>query len=388
MKRRTFGRLALAAGAVVAAAPAQAAEELTIGVIGPLTGAETAWGLGLAAGPQLSAAEANANGGLKVGGKQYQVKVIAYDDHYTAAGALTAYNRLVTQDGVKYIIGPLSSAGTVALKDMVEQNKTIIFSGCYTRKAIDANTKFVFRASLTEVEYGPAVVRWLAAHQPADKRRIVLLNPNDETGWDGQDVQQTAYTGNGFQVVGHELYERTLKDFQPVLTRLLALKPDVIEVGTSSPATSGLIVRQGREMGFTGRFIKNGGPGPRDIAVAAGKEAAEGMINYLIADPTNPGYHRLVEEYKKEKGAEPNDIFINFYDATQVLFAAMQKAGTVTDSDAVRQAIAQVMPFRSATGNEITLGGKATYGADAQFLGVSYVGEIRNGEAVVVGVSK
>lgn len=387
MKRRSFSLLALAVGAVLVTAPARAEDVLTIGAIGPLTGAGASWGLGLAAGPQLAAAEINAKGGLKVGDKTYQVKVVAYDEQYTAAGTIAAYTRMV-QDGIKYIMGPISSVGALAIKDMVEENKTIMFSGCYTRKAVDANTKFFFKASSTPVEYGPAMIRWLAEHQPADKRQVVLLNPNDETGWDGQEVQQAAYNGNGFKVVAHELYERSLKDFQPVLTKLLASKPDVVELGTSSPATAGLIVRQAREMGFKGRFMKNGGPGPLDIVAAAGKEAAEGVINFLMADPTNPTYARLSDAYKKEHGFAPNEDFMSYFDATRVLFAAMQKAGTVTDSDKVRQAIAQVMPFPTAMGAEIALSGKQSYGADNQFVTVAYVGEIKDGKPVVVGIAK
>jgi branched-chain amino acid transport system substrate-binding protein len=385
MKRRTFGQLALAAGAALATTPARAADVLTIGAIGMLTGAGSAWGIGLAGGVELAAEEVNAEGGLRVGDKSYQVKVLAYDEQYTAAGCIAAYTRLVMQDGVKFIIGPISSVGTIAINDMVEQNQTIIFSGGTSRKVIDANTKFVFRPFSTLTEYGGSLVRWLGEHQPADKRRVALFNPNDETGWDGQGVEEAAYNGNGFKVVANELYERTLKDFQPVLTKVLAQKPDVIEVGTSSPATSGLIVRQAREMGYTGRFIKMGGPGPRDIVAAAGKEAAEGMLNALMGDPTNPGYARLAAAFKKEKGFEPNESFFVFHDAARVLFAAIQKAGTVTDSDAVRQAIAKVMPFPTTMGRQITLSGKQTYGADTQFVTVWNVGEIRNGEPVAVG---
>jgi branched-chain amino acid transport system substrate-binding protein len=388
MNRRAFAALAIAAGAAFAATGARAADTVTVGVIAALTGPGASWGLGIQAGTELAAEEVNAQGGLKVGDKSYLVKVLAYDEQYTAAGTIAAYTRMVNQDGVKYIMGPLSSAGTVAIKDMVEDNKTIMFTGGYTRKAIDANTKFMFRAYSTPVEYAPAMIRWLAAHQPADARNVVLLNPNDETGWDGQDVQATAYNDNGFKVVGKEVYERSLKDFQPVLTKLLASKPDVIELGTSSPATAGLIVRQAREMGFKGRFMKNGGPGPRDIVAGAGKEAAEGVINYLEGDPTNPTYQRLAAQFKKEKGYEPNELFIGYYDATKMLFAAMQKAGTVSDSDKVRLAIPQVMPFPSAIGGTITLTGKATYGADTQLVTVPYVGEIKNGEPVIVGVAK
>jgi len=161
MKRRAFTLLALSAGTALATHAAHAADVLTIGAIGPLTGAGSAWGLGLVGGVELATEEINAQGGLKVGDKSYQVKVLAYDSQYTAAGVVSAYTRLVTQDGVKFIIGPISSVGTVAIKDMVEQNKTIIFTGGTSRKVIDANTKFLFRPFSTPTEYGGALVRWL-----------------------------------------------------------------------------------------------------------------------------------------------------------------------------------------------------------------------------------
>lgn len=386
MKRRTFGQLALATGATFAIGRARAADTLTLGVIAPLTGAGASWGMAVQGGGEVFAAEVNQEGGLKVGDKIYQVKVVAYDEQYTAAGCIGAYTRMA-QEGVKYILGPVSSAGAIAIKDMVEENRTLLFSGCYTRKAIDAKTRFFYKASSTPVEYGPAVIRWLAKNQPADKRRAILLNPNDETGWDGQAVQQSAYNSNGFQEVGHELYERSLKDFQPILTKLLALNPDIIELGTSTPATSGLIVRQAREMGYKGRFIKNGGPGPLDIVAAAGKEAAEGVAQYVMADGTNPGYMGVAAAFKKLKGFEPNETFISYYEASRVVTAAMQKAGTVTDSDKVQQAIAQVMPFKTSMGGTIVLGGKESYGSNNQFITPAYVAEIRDGKPVVVGVA-
>jgi branched-chain amino acid transport system substrate-binding protein len=386
MKRRTFGRFTLAAGAALATSPARAADNvLTIGGIGMLTGAGSVWGLALQGTLELAAAAVNAQGGLKVGDRTYQVKTITYDDQYTAAGSVAAYTRLVMQDGVKFVLGPISSAGIMAIKDMVEQNKTVTFGLGTSRKMLDATSRFMFRPFSTLAEYGPALVRWLAAHQPPDARRVAVFNPNDETGWDGQGIEEPAYNNNGFKVVASELYERSLKDFQPVLTKVLAAKPDVIDVGTSSPATSGLIVRQGREMGYKGRYIKMGGPGPRDIVAAAGKEAAEGMINALMGNPANPAYARLAAEFKKAKGFEPNETFIVFYDAARVLLAAIQKAGTIDDADAVRLAIPKVMPFPATQGGEITLSGKATYGVDNQFVTIWNIGEIRDGEPVAVG---
>lgn len=368
--------------------PASAADTLLIGSISALTGAGSPWGMAVAAGPQLAADEVNAAGGLKVGDKVYQVKVIAYDEQYKAADAVAAYNRLVNQDGVKFVIGPLSSSGTMAVKEMVEDNKTLTFTGAYTRKAIDAKTKFMFRAYSTPVEYVGPMIDWLSQNQPKEKRNVALLNPNDETGWDAVELQETNYKAKGFAVVGKELYERTLKDFQPLLTKVLAAKPDIIELGTSSPATAGLIVRQARELGYQGRFIKIGGPGPRDIVTGAGVANAEGVLNFLLADRASDGFKRLAAEYRRRHGHEVNEIMFGFYDATRIMFAAMQKAGTVTDTDKVRQAVPQVMPFKSAFGTDLTLTGKQNYGADTQLVTTSFVGEIRNGEPVILGIAK
>src|ERR1700733_6115209 len=75
-------------------APAIAQEELKIGGIGPLSGGGTAWGLAVQRGVEMAIDEVNKAGGLKVGEKTYQPKLIMYDDQYTAAGGGTAAERL------------------------------------------------------------------------------------------------------------------------------------------------------------------------------------------------------------------------------------------------------------------------------------------------------
>lgn len=387
LNRRDIVLGTIGLGALSFTSSVQAQELLKIGVVSPLTGAGAAWGQSLQGGVELAAQEANTKGGLKVGDKSYQIKIISYDERYTAADAVTAYNRLVNQDGVKFIIGPLSSAGTMAVKELTEDSRALTIVGAYTRKALDANTRFMFRAYATPVEYVRPMVEWLRQNQPESARRVAILNPNDETGWDATELQETSYKANGFQVVGKELYERSLQDFQPLLTRVLAQKPDTIELGTSAPATAGLIVRQARELGFKGRFIKIGGPGPREIAAAAGP-AAEGMINFLFADPASDAYKKLASDYRAAKGHEMNELAVPFFDVTRILLAAIQKAGTTTDPDKVRQAMPQVFPIKSLLGETLTLAGKETYGSNTQIMTPSYVGEIKNGLSVVIGIAR
>ena len=384
--KRAAASLAVGLALLGGLAATAKAETLKIGVIAPLTGPAATWGLATAGGPKILASEINAKGGLDVGGKKYQVEVVAYDDQYKAADAVAAYNRLIRQDGVKYII-VMTSASTLAVKQSAEDDKVITLTSSVTEKAFDDKTKFMFRLYSPPNHFLTPLSGWMRSNLKA--RRIAIINPNDETGWAQTDQSQKVYKKDGFEVVGTELYERATKDFQPLLTKVVGMKPEIIDLSTSAPATAGLIVRQARELGFKGVFVQSGAGGAKEIVATAGKEAAEGTVNVVYADPTNPGYQRLVGEYKKMNGGqEPNNIIVAFYDAANVLLRAIQKAGDVNDTAKVAGSFAQAFPVKSLQGDELTLGGKANIGLDHQIMTVNYITVIKNGEPVIAGKVK
>ena len=254
MMKSTLVALLSVTGFVWSAAVTAQTETLKIGVLSSLTGPGAAWGLAQDGGMKIVAAEVNAKGGLKVGNKTYKIEVISYDDEYKVAPAVSGATRLIEQDKVHVVMGPLSSAAVLAVKPLYEKNKILAFIGAYTDKALDKDTVYTYRGWPTQVEYAGQIVTWLKKNRPALKT-FAQLEPNDETGWASQKLLQARYEGAGYKKVSSELFERSLKDFQPVLTRILATKPDIIEMGTTPPGTAGLVVRQARELGFKGQFV-------------------------------------------------------------------------------------------------------------------------------------
>src|SRR5438309_1821544 len=109
MRTLKLGLVALAALLALSPGPSSAQEELKIGGIGPLSGGGTAWGVALNRGVQMALDETNAAGGLKVGDKAYNLKLVMLDDAYTATGGRTAADRLINLEKVKFIIGPVGS---------------------------------------------------------------------------------------------------------------------------------------------------------------------------------------------------------------------------------------------------------------------------------------
>ena len=60
-------------------------------------------------------------GGIKVGGKTYKFEIIYYDDESNPKRAAQLAERLISQDGVEYMLGPYSSGLTKAIAPVTEK---------------------------------------------------------------------------------------------------------------------------------------------------------------------------------------------------------------------------------------------------------------------------
>ncbi|MDF3351612.1 ABC transporter substrate-binding protein [Sulfitobacter sp. KE34] len=387
MKRSRFKRFAATIGGAIVAlstgfSPALAQETLVIGTISALNGPGSEWGRGVDAGTRIAVTEINDNGGLVVGDTTYMIEVKSYDDGYKPAEAVAAATRLIEQDGVKFIIGPLGSASALAVKPIFEEEGVLALMNSYSPQTLANNPKYVYRVLPTSVEYVDQIVGWMKENK-SDLTNVAVVSPNDQTGWDSQKTLVEAYGEAGFEVVGKELFERSSVDFQSIITRLLTTSPDIIELDTTPSSTAGLIIRQARELGFEGLFVKIGGPGVPAIVEAAGKEFAEGTIVYAAADTSSEKYKWMEEEYAKIYSPPMNAFNVFFYDAAHLLFASMQKAGTITDVDAVRDALVEVTPFDGAQGT-LVWGGMEDYGNNNQLIVPTFIGRISDGKEEII----
>ena len=150
------------------------AQTVKIGVIAALTGGGAPWGLAAAEGPRILAQEINDKGGLEVAGKKHKVEIVAYDDQYKAADAVAAYNRLVNQDKVKYVI-IMGSAATMALKQQVEDDKVVALTASYTGKALDKGSKYMIRLYSPPDDYIGSFISWMKDNVKG--RRVAIINP-------------------------------------------------------------------------------------------------------------------------------------------------------------------------------------------------------------------
>ena len=80
-------------------------DTINLGAAVSLTGKYSVNGKNTKDGYDLAIKRLNEMGGVKVSGKVYKLKVVYYDDESTPARGAQLAERLISQDGVKFLLG-------------------------------------------------------------------------------------------------------------------------------------------------------------------------------------------------------------------------------------------------------------------------------------------
>ena len=360
---------------------AATADTLKIGVLATLSGAGTAWGMSMQGAAELAAEDVNSKGGLEVGGKKYTIEVVSYDDKYKASDALTAINRLAFDDGIKFVVGPVGSAPALAILPVSTENKMITMTMGFTPKALSPDYKYSFRPVLPSDVFSDPQIKWVV--EKLGGKRIGGLFPNDESGQQVAAANEKAYEAVGARFVAKEFFERERVDFVPLLTRVLAQNIDAFELDGNSPQTAGLLVKQLREMGFKGPIIRTGGDATADIVKVAGKAATENVYVHQPIDLASPAIQQYAKRFEDKYKIPLNAFSPFFYANLHMLFEAMRKSGTVTDTDKVREAMLALKDFDTVLG-KVNWTGQAQWKSNQQLDAPFYVALIKDGAPVVV----
>ena len=104
-------------------------DTITFGAAVSFTGKYSTNGKHTKNGYELAVKRINAMGGVRVSGKSYKIKVKYYDDESTPARAGQLADRLIKQDGIKFILGPYGSGPTKGIAPITEKYKIPMVEG-------------------------------------------------------------------------------------------------------------------------------------------------------------------------------------------------------------------------------------------------------------------
>ncbi|MGI9384759.1 MAG: amino acid ABC transporter substrate-binding protein [Methyloligellaceae bacterium] len=249
--------LAAACAAAVLAAPslAKAADcgEIVLGSAISFTGKYSTNGIHAKNGYDLAVKKINAMGGVKVDGKCYNLKIKYYDDESTPARTAQLLERLIKQDGVKYMLGPYSSATTKAAAPVTEKYKIpMVEAEGASRSLFNKGYKYLFAVLSTSEQYLASAVA-LAAEiakkngKQAGDVKVAMAFENDPFSLDVRAGVVDDIKKHGLKIVIDDKLPRDLSDMSATLTKVKALKPDLLLVSGHSKGAA-TAARQIKEM--------------------------------------------------------------------------------------------------------------------------------------------
>jgi branched-chain amino acid transport system substrate-binding protein len=281
-RRGTLKFLALGAASGLAiltgpTLPAEAANKvLKIGFVGVTSGPAAAWGTSNVRSMQTRAAWLNETGGVKIGGNTYDIRIVTFDDQKDPKRAIAGMEKMA-EEGIHYVVGPNVDDGAAAVRPVAESKGIMYFPYAFPKALYTAPASNAVLGMIANYQSGPAIYKYLKEKKGVKTVAFVAANESDPLSQ--RDSGVAAAKALGLQVVADkDTYQNDTRDFTPVLTPIVKLKPDLLVLSGVAPGNAPLLIRAARELGYEGLMSAETAQDAKVLEQGAG-ELANGFIS-------------------------------------------------------------------------------------------------------------
>lgn len=332
-----FRRAAAAVALILSVAACGPKEKsVKIAVAVPLTGDMGTEGQGLRRAVEMAVEEANA-------AKRFPYKLVAapYDDRADPKEAVNVANLIVSDSRVVAVVGHYNSGCAIPAAKVYARAPIAMVSPAATNPEVTAqqNSKdwagprMVFRVVPTDDVQGSYAA--IFAYKKLGKRRMGLLHDKTPYGQGLAEQFKKTFIEQGGKIVSEDGISVGDKDFKALLTKIKGdgNKPEGVYFG-GLYTEAGLLLKQMKELGLKDPFAFISGDGSKTSGIfdVAGDQA-DGAYLSIVGIPVEelPSAATFMANYKKRWTGSGEELkpFDHFgYEAAQVIFAAMERAGS------------------------------------------------------------
>ncbi|MGY5007752.1 branched-chain amino acid ABC transporter substrate-binding protein [Streptomyces sp. 900105755] len=304
---------------------------VTIGVDAPLTGQNSATGLGIQYGAQIAVDDANKN--KTVPGVTFKIK--ALDDKATPPIGQQNATQLVSDKTVLGVVGPLNSGVAAQMQQVFATANLVEISpsntGVDLTQGKDWQTKKVrpfktyFRTATTDALQGAYAADY--AYNGIHKKKAFVVDDKQAYGAGLSKIFREQFTKQGGKVIGTDHVNTGDRDFSTLVTKIKNSGADILYYGGQYDESE-VLTKQLKDAGANIPLFGGDGMFTPTYIKTAGK-AAEGDLVTSIGVPvdTLPAAKDFVATYKAKKYPGDYGTYGSYsYDATMAIIKAV---GTV-----------------------------------------------------------
>lgn len=316
-----------------ATAPEIAKDErpLIIGIVGPETGEEAAYGKSVVAGALAAARRFNAQGGIA--GKE--IKVLHYDDKSDIGLSTQAVKELIGQRVIAILAAP-TGASTFSSIHLVNESKTI-FVSVGSRRQLKASGPFVFRTAVPDDTATEDLIKYAIAELGVNYALVTAAD--NEFSLELSSLFKRALSKhNGVIKLEADTYD-TFAGGNDIGAVVAAIKksPDTLHgiIYTGGVTEAVLLAQELKKAGLNQPII--GGEDLFSEEYLQGGDAVNETLTYTTFFADNKS--AKMEEFMQDLGQDKPDRFAALaYDTFMLLADAIKDAGS-TDTTLVREAL-------------------------------------------------
>lgn len=322
--------LALAAVTMILSLPALADDTVLIGLAGPLTGPSARIGKDLENGARLAIADANAQKPT-LNGKSVTFKLLSEDDQSDPRTAVAVAQRLV-DEGVAGVVGHWNTGTSIPAARIyhdagIAQVAPVATGHGYTQQGFDTSFRVMGHDDDGGNYAGQYAVKTLKA------QRIAVIDDRTAFGQGLADEFIKSLQAQGVQPVTREYVDDKTVDFSAVLTTVRSKNADLIFFGGVDSQAAPL-ARKLKQLGMNAQLMGAGGFVSQTFLTLAQREG-EGVVALEPGLPLEqmPGGKAFEQAYR-DRYHTHIELHAPFaYDATRVLIAAIEQAGSANPAD-------------------------------------------------------
>jgi branched-chain amino acid transport system substrate-binding protein len=339
MQKRILASLALGLGLAVSGA-AQA--QIKLGVAGPLTGNNAAFGAQLKNGAEQAVADINAAGGVL--GQKIAIQV--GDDAGDPKQGVSLANKMAA-DGVKWVVGHFNSGVSIPSSEVYQEAGLIQITPASTNpKFTERGMWNTFRTCGRDDQQGAVAGNYLATHFKGKK--VAVVHDKTPYGKGLADETQKAMEAKGLKAVLYEGINTGEKDYSALVSKLKQAGIDAIYFG-GLHTEAGLIIRQMRDQGLNATMMSGDGITDKEFAQIAGPGAEGTLMTFGPDARKNPNAKDAVAKFKA-KNIDPEAYTLYSYASVQILAQAAAEAKS-TDPKKMADVMRSGKAFKTVIGD-------------------------------------
>jgi len=339
MKKSLLSAVALTA---LVAFSGNAWADVLIGVGGPLTGPNAAFGAQLQKGAEQAAADINAAGGIN----GEQIKLELGDDVSDPKQGISVANKFVA-DGVKFVIGHFNSGVSIPASEVYAENGILEITPAATNpKFTERGLWNTFRTCGRDDQQGAVAGQYI--NDKFKDAKVAIVHDKTPYGQGLADETKKAMNGLGVTEVVYEGITPGEKDYSALIAKMKDAGVSVVYFG-GLHTEAGLIMRQMADQGLKATLMSGDGITSNELASIAG-DAVNGTLMTFPPDPrNNPNAADAVKKFR-DAGFEPEAYTLYSYAAVQIIAEAAKAAGENDPMKAAEAAKAKG-PFKTVIGD-------------------------------------